>query len=215
MKGQHWVYETVDWSITGPWNKHRRLYGLNEFADDITTFAMQKPGTDIRKGILPHHVFQMQFIVDSLTASRGWSQSNLHDHILTPPAPGFRPRRDVDLFQDRNNERMGHGCLQAIDILIQFIDKDSELHGDPKRHQDQSEMLKEFQEDFMDWLGYSKYSHGLNTISPSRFSNTNANGLWEYSPFRRRFDRSPDSCLRIELQVLGQNARANVSHTLA
>lgn len=33
------------------------------------------------------------------------------------------------------------------------------------------------------WLGESKYMHGLTGIPPSRFSNTNTNGLWEYSPF--------------------------------
>ncbi|RFU23990.1 hypothetical protein B7463_g12347, partial [Scytalidium lignicola] len=44
MKGQHWVLENIDWSVKGPWNKDRRLFGLNEFAGEITTLAMQKPG---------------------------------------------------------------------------------------------------------------------------------------------------------------------------
>jgi hypothetical protein len=39
------------------------------------------------------------------------------------------------------------------------------------------------QEDFINWLGESKYMSGLNTIPPSRFSSTNSNGLWEYSPY--------------------------------
>lgn len=70
MKGEMHVYEDVDWSKTGPWHHHRRLFGLNEFAGIITTLAMQKPGTDIRDKILPHHVFQLQCIVDSRTSSR-------------------------------------------------------------------------------------------------------------------------------------------------
>ncbi|KAK1762813.1 hypothetical protein QBC33DRAFT_599685 [Phialemonium atrogriseum] len=41
----------------------------------------------------------------------------------------------------------------------------------------------EIQLNFIDWLGESKYQHGLTTIPPSRFSNRNPNGLWEYSPF--------------------------------
>lgn len=49
MKGQNIVLETVDWSMNGPWNEHRRLFGLNEFAGHITSLAMQKPGTDVRK----------------------------------------------------------------------------------------------------------------------------------------------------------------------
>jgi hypothetical protein len=71
MKGEKHVYENVDWSTTGPWHVHRRLFGLNEFAGDITYLAMQKQHVDVRQKILPHHVFQLQCIVDSLTASRG------------------------------------------------------------------------------------------------------------------------------------------------
>jgi hypothetical protein len=52
MKGEKHVYE-------------------NEFAGDITYLAMQKQHVDVRQKILPHHVFQLQCIVDSLTASRG------------------------------------------------------------------------------------------------------------------------------------------------
>jgi hypothetical protein len=183
MKGQNIVLETVDWSVEGPWNEHRRLFGLNEFAGDITSLAMQKPGTDIRKKILPHHVFQLQCIVDSLTVSRGWSLNSLKGHLLSLPARGFRPRRDVDLFMDRNNERLGHGYCNAVDILTQLFEKDAMLHGDPNRHQQQTDLLRLLRDDFVDWLGESKYMYGLNTIPPSRFSNTNSNGLWEYSPF--------------------------------
>ncbi|TVY87141.1 hypothetical protein LAWI1_G008481 [Lachnellula willkommii] len=183
MKGQHWVYDRVDWSVNGPWYQHRRLYGVNELASDITTLAMQKPGTDIRKRILPHHVFQIQCIVDSMTVSQGWSLSNLRGHVLSAPAPAFRPRRDVDLFLDRENKRVGHGYLQAVDLLKQLFEKDAEMHGAPNRHTRTSELLEEFKDDFVQWLGESKYAHLLKTIEPSRFSNTNANGLWEYSPF--------------------------------
>jgi hypothetical protein len=183
MKGQNWIFETVDWSTKGPWNQHRRLYGLNELAGDITSLAMQKGGTDVRQKILPHHVFQIQCIVDSLAVSRGWSVNSLKGHILNPPARGFRPRRDVDLFMDRENERVGHGYCNAVEVLTQFFEKDAMMHGDPNRHQQKSELLKEFMDDFVNWLGESKYMYGLKTIPPSRFSNTNSNGLWEYSPF--------------------------------
>jgi hypothetical protein len=183
MKGQNIVLETTDWSTNGPWNKHRRLFGLNEFAGDITSLAMQKPGTDVRQKILPHHVFQIQCIVDSLTVSRGWALNSLKGHVLSPPARGFRPRRDVDLFLDRQNERIGHGYCNADDILIQLFEKDAMLHGDPNRHQLQSGLLREFRDDLVDRLGETKYMYGLTTIPPSRFSNTNTNGLWEYSPF--------------------------------
>ena len=108
------VYEDVEWSKTGPWHYHRRLFGLNEFAGIITTLAMQKPGTDIRNKILPHHVFQLQCIVDSMTLSRGWTVSSLRGHVLEQPARKFFARRDVDRFLDREVQKDPLGVLQSI-----------------------------------------------------------------------------------------------------
>ncbi|KAF7561183.1 hypothetical protein G7046_g2947 [Stylonectria norvegica] len=183
MRGERHAYETVDWSISGPWDKHRRLFGLVEFAGAVTSMAMKKPGSNIGKMILPHHVFQLQCIVDSFSVSRGWTVSGLRGHVLQPPASSFRPRRDVDLFLDRNNERFGHGFLQGIDILQQLLQTDGIKSGNPARHEPRFDVLKMVQEDFRDWLGETKYMYGLNTIAPSRFAKHNANGLYEYSPF--------------------------------
>jgi hypothetical protein len=183
MRGENHDYAKVDWSIEGPWNEHTRIFGLQEFAGFVTSLAMQPTGTGIRQKILPHHVFQLQCIVDSLTVSRGWSTSALRGHIIKSPAQSFRPRRDVDLFLDRENERFGKGYLQAVEILKQMLERDNELHANPVRNRQHSEFLEGVQYDFINWLGDSKYAHGLNTIPPSRFSSTNSNGLWEYSPF--------------------------------
>lgn len=144
---------------------------------------MQKPGTDIKKLINPSLVFQLQCIVDSLMVSRGWSLSSLKGHILEPPMSGFRPRRDVDLFLDRETERFGKGFLQGAHVLKQLLERDSMLHGDPSRHQLQIDVLEGLMWDFRDWLGESKYMYGLTTLPPSRFSDSNSNGLWEYLPF--------------------------------
>ncbi|KPI45656.1 uncharacterized protein AB675_708 [Cyphellophora attinorum] len=182
LKGEHHVYENVNWSPSGPWHKHRRLFGLNEFAGDITGWAMQKQNTNVRQKISPHHVFQLQCIVDSFVASRGWTVSMLHGHLVRQPAHKFRPRRDVDLFLDREYQKMGRGFLQAAHILIQLLAKDAESHQHSGRHEDVSQMLEEFRLDFVEWLGESKYMYGLDTIPPSQFSKHNANGLWEYSP---------------------------------
>ncbi|KAI1769818.1 hypothetical protein F4818DRAFT_314205 [Hypoxylon cercidicola] len=183
MRGERHELDSVDWSTSGPWDEHRRLYGLKEFAGTIVHLAMQKPGSDIRQKILPHHVFQLQCIVDSLTISRGWSISSLRGHIVEAPPVGFRPRRDVDLFLDRENKRFGSGFLQAVDVLKQLFEREGALHGDPLRHQTNYELLEIVQHDFINWLGVSKYMHGLTDIPPSRFSATCSNGLWEYSPF--------------------------------
>jgi hypothetical protein len=182
MKGEHHIYETVDWSTSGPWHVHRRLFGLNEFAGDITKLTMQKQGTDIKGNILPHHVFQLQCIVDSFAASRGWTINPLRGHILAGPPRKFRPRRDVDLFLDRENKRPGHGVLQSMDVLKQLIAKDPDSQRGSSQYFDICELLDELRLDFVDWLGESQYMHGLKTVPPSSFSKHNSNGLWEYSP---------------------------------
>ncbi|KAL7955682.1 hypothetical protein V8C34DRAFT_290742 [Trichoderma compactum] len=183
MKGERHVYDKVDWAADGKWSQHVRLFGINEFAGIVTSLAMQKPGTDIKKRINPSLVFQMQCIVDSLTISRGWSHNSFMGHVLEPPMSGFRPRRDVDLFLDRENERFGRGFPQGSHVLKQLLERDSMLHGDPNRHQSQISVLEGLMWDFRDWLGESKYMYGLTSLPPSRFSNSNSNGLWEYSPF--------------------------------
>ncbi|KAL0940552.1 uncharacterized protein CTRU02_203315 [Colletotrichum truncatum] len=182
VKGERHVLENVDWSTHGPWRQHRMIFGINEFASFVTTLAMQKPGTDIRQKILPHHVFHLQCIVDAFTVSRGWSFNLLRGHVLEQPAREFRPRRDVDEFLDRNNNKE-FGYLQAVDILKQLLEEDACLNGEPTRHNALWGVLEAIQFDFINWLGESKYMYGLNMIPPSRFSNSDANGLWEYSPF--------------------------------
>ncbi|CAM1507975.1 Fc.00g048230.m01.CDS01 [Cosmosporella sp. VM-42] len=183
MKGESHAYASVDWSVNGPWDQHRRLFGLVEFAGDVTSLAMKNPGTDVRQKILPHHVFQLQCIVDSFAVSRGWSVSGLRGHIVEAPARNFRPRRDVDLFLDRETKNHGSGYLQGVFVLRQMLERDGIRTGDPTRHQSFFEVQEMMGEDFRDWLGISKYKYGLTTIPPSRFSDTDSNGLWEYSPF--------------------------------
>lgn len=36
MKGEHHVYEKVDWAANGKWSEHVRLFGINEFAGIVT-----------------------------------------------------------------------------------------------------------------------------------------------------------------------------------
>lgn len=144
---------------------------------------MQKPGTDIRPKILPRHVFQLQCIIDSLTVSRCWSLNPVRGHVLIPPAQDFHPRRDVDLFMERDGERPLNGFCQGVEMLVACLKVDARLHGDPNRHAVRSALLLELRADFIYWLGETKFMHGMSALPRSRFSNTNSNGLWEYSPF--------------------------------
>ncbi|KAH8812893.1 hypothetical protein F5884DRAFT_730209 [Xylogone sp. PMI_703] len=176
------ILEDVDWSINGPWSEHRRLFGLTEFAGVITTLAMQKPGTDIRKRILPHHVFQLQYIVDSFAISRGWAVTSYNNHLVFAPASEFHPTRDIDLFVDRKSKRTGSGYTEGISAFHALLMKDATTYNDPRGKRD-AELVKSVLEDFVDWLGESWYMHDVAGFPVSRFSATNVNGLWEYSPF--------------------------------
>jgi hypothetical protein len=177
LKGQHTPLETVDWSRDAPWSKHRRLFGINDFAGDITHLAVQTPGTDFRSKILPHHVFQLQSIVDSLAVSRGWTVGILEGHVLNDPASEFQPRRDIDLFMGRES-KCGKGFCESVDVLTKSFDRDSKLSRYPNTASLKKRLIA-LRQDFVNWLGETKDTYGLN----SRFSNTNSNGLWEYSPF--------------------------------
>jgi hypothetical protein len=182
IQGETHNLTTVDWSTSGPWNQHRRLFGLNEFAGFVTSLAFQAPSADLKSKIRPHHVFQLQCIVDSMTVSSGWRVNCLYGHIITAPPPKFFPRRDVSLFLDRENKTQA-GFLQGEFILGQLLERDAASCGNPNLHDAALTVLEAIRVDFIDFLGETKYMYGLNTIPPSRFTNTNVNGLYEYSSF--------------------------------
>uniref|UniRef100_A0A0B7KE08 DUF6604 domain-containing protein n=1 Tax=Bionectria ochroleuca TaxID=29856 RepID=A0A0B7KE08_BIOOC len=142
LKGEKHDLATVDWSTSGPWHHHRRLFGLNGFAGFVTSLAFQNPSADLKSKIQPHHVFQLQCIVDSMTVSRGW-----------------------------------RGEL----ILRQLLDRDAASRGNPNLHE--AALTEAIRVNFIDFLGETKYMYGLNKIPSSRFTSTNANGLYEHSPF--------------------------------
>ena len=114
---------------------------------------MQRQGTDVRQSIFPRHVSQLQCIIDAFPASRGWLRSVLEGHCLFVPPAGFRQRREVDLFLDRENEKQPQKFLQSVDILRQFLRKDEVLNSYVGRHSGMSELLQGIQEDFINWLG--------------------------------------------------------------
>lgn len=184
IHGENHVLEDVDWSPGGPWSDKRTVFGITDFAAFATTLAMQKPGTNVRKKILPHHVFQLQVIVDAFTVSRGWSYDTLRGHLLTAPPKNFRPRRDVDKFMGRGRKRKSTGFPESVNNLKQHLDQATDgPSGTFSQSYAVCDTLEGFKFNFQHWLGLTKYRNGFDKIPPSRFSNSNANGLWEYSPF--------------------------------
>ncbi|OTB02229.1 hypothetical protein M426DRAFT_13676 [Hypoxylon sp. CI-4A] len=191
------AYESVDWSVTGPWNRHRRLFGLNEFAGFVTSLAMQKPGTDIRQKILPHHVFQLQCIVDSMTVSYGWSISGLRGHVLRPPATDFLPTRDIDRLLASRREKHMQGLLLSMKLLVDTIfPGDAELQGKPSLYKNPTELLKLVRDDLLEWLGRSKCMQ----YSPLLCGVGLLEGLeLTYSSIMMVWDRTPEPILFFHL----------------
>jgi hypothetical protein len=168
-KGQKLNLETVDWSPAGLQRTSRTLFGLNDFAGEITSLAMQKPGTDFRQNIFPRHVFQLQCIVDSFTVCRGWSLNAYRGHILSAPAQEFRSPRDIDKFLRRDFKGFGHGYSMGVSALTNVFEQDAMLHGDPDRHRQSLLSLERLRDGFLFSLGESTYADGTKTTPPLSF----------------------------------------------
>ncbi|KAJ6784219.1 hypothetical protein PWT90_01797 [Aphanocladium album] len=182
QEGNRYPLEEVDWSADGPWDIYRRVYGMNDFAGFVTSLAMQKPGTEFKSRIQPHHVFELQCIVDSMAMSRGWIATGLFGHGFRDRPQNFDPQRDIKLFLDREQKRIGQGFLQPVDLLKTIMMKDGMKNNDPTRNEANYELLKSVQNDFIIALGRSVCYRVGGIIPPTRFG-SNVDGMWDYCPY--------------------------------
>lgn len=173
--GNNYILEEVDWSPEGPWGGERRIWGIPRFAGFVTDIAYKKPGANIRARIRPHHVFQLQCIVDSFVVSRGWSLSLFSGHVLTAPARDFTATRDCDMFMDRYHKRTESGYICGVDTARHYL-----------RHRRTPQSVLETMDfvlnSLINWLGESKLARDPDgTLPPSRFADKN--GLHAHSPY--------------------------------
>jgi len=172
------MLEEIDWSETGPCGQERRLFGLTSLAATITELAMQKGDdmTDVMRKILPHHILQLQCVIDSFAVSRGWFIDPYKGDRVGEPAQNFHPRRDVSRFMEQFPR--GAGLLQDT------LKVHEEWYGNLSQHQEEVKAATDrILCHFEDWLGKSMYINDPDNTLASRFTNSSANGLWEYSPF--------------------------------
>ncbi|CAD0085687.1 unnamed protein product [Aureobasidium mustum] len=160
--------ETITWSLKGPYRRDARLFGLEDFASSVTTWAMQKPGTKFQRKILLHHVFQLHCIADSFTTSCGWS-------------PNHR-------FLDRHTDGDSVGFVRGAKSLLNAIQHTPSL----SRFAHRNNILQELEfllTQFETWLGVSDHAFDAENGPPSHFEQehntreSSRNGLWRYSPF--------------------------------
>ncbi|KAK8134925.1 hypothetical protein PG984_006937 [Apiospora sp. TS-2023a] len=152
-----WLYGLIDASSST--KKDKPLFGLKEFADTIMYLAETTPGKNIGHRIMPHHVFQLQCIIDSFTVSRGWFVSSL-GHVMSSPACTFWASRDIDLWMLRRRPLAG---------LVRLYN---------------TQRLKALYGDYSAALGTAKllWQTHLEFISQS-MSSRSTDGIWEHSPF--------------------------------
>lgn len=173
--GNSYVLEEVDWSPEGPWGNERRIWGIARFAGFVTDIAYKKPGADIRARIRPHHVFQLQCIIDSFVVSRGWSLSLFTGHVLSAPAKDFVATRDCDLFMDADHKRTESGYICGVDTARHLL-------RNRRTPQSVLETMDFVLNSLINWLGSSKLAKDPDgTLPPSRFADQN--GLHAYSPY--------------------------------
>ncbi|KAM0479946.1 hypothetical protein ACHAPX_004524 [Trichoderma viride] len=184
-KNEDYVLEEMDWSDQGPLRSHHRMFGLINFAAEVTTLAMQKHGTDFSHKISPHLVFHLQCIIDAWTVSRGWAISWMKGHVLSEPAQSFQPRRDLDIFLGCENwkEEKGDGFFQAIIFLDKCLVRLKHKGKSLEVIRECIGILDELRLEFLDALGKCEIFDSLSALLPSRLASSNPNGAWDYSPF--------------------------------
>ncbi|KAK4067016.1 uncharacterized protein Triagg1_8016 [Trichoderma aggressivum f. europaeum] len=183
-KGEGFVLEEVDWSNSGPLKSFHRMFGLIDFAAEVTTLAMQKPGTAFSHKIPSYLVFYLQCIMDAWTISRGWSISGVEGHVIIEPPQDFQPRRDLSKFLGQGNwASSGQGFFQAT-YRLKLMYLRFQNSGKSFEHTlDCIGVLEKLGVEFAQALGKCKLFHQLSPFLPSRFAATNPNGVWDYSPF--------------------------------
>lgn len=156
-----------------------RVLGLTSFAVLISLLSTSDGKVGIRERILPHHVFQLQCIVDSLTVTKGWIHDLPKGHIFIapPPADKFRPMRDVDLFLHGIGDARP-GILTAFERLEALLKIAANLRPTSMNNPQLQETLEAVREICTQFLG--KHPALGNR---SRFSTTDSNALWHYSPY--------------------------------
>lgn len=204
--------EEINWLAANDAEDLRAIFGLNDFAAEITTLAMQNgksPTAKVEEMIQPHHVFQLQCIVDSFTVSKGWYISADAGHRLQEPAT-FSATRDIDLFMDRKKKNSFGGYPFSLNVLwglgipscpdadsytvVRSCIDEINLHfakflGSHVYSKDQR-LVEDIAVRFAFKVEVSrnrtvdkKYENEFKDTPPSLFASNTKHGLQEYSPF--------------------------------
>ncbi|KAF9870995.1 hypothetical protein CkaCkLH20_11412 [Colletotrichum karsti] len=174
--------QDFDWSTSGPCGKTTSLLGLTEFASFVTNLAMQKPDTTFDDKILPHHVFQLQCIIDSFSVSRGWAIDVFQGHVLEHPPDSFKSTRDIEVFLHGDKSRGRPGFVSGAENLKQALEKRYARHNKCTKYQTAALVIDALRVDLTFWL--TATPRVASVVQPhSQFSTTDCKGIMKYSPW--------------------------------
>jgi hypothetical protein len=95
--------EKLDWNwdpfFKTEWSG-RQLWGPIEFVRDITKLAMQKLDSQIAQQLKPHHVFQLQMVINSMITAKRWVAT-----AHTPPIDCFGLTHSTLAWDYSNDQR--------------------------------------------------------------------------------------------------------------
>jgi hypothetical protein len=167
--------ETWDWSIENMGRQTRRmLWGPVEFVSEIATLAMKRKDAPLARLIKPHHVFQTQVMLDSMTAFRGWHLDVMIGDSVSPPKPWEQIFTEMDSFKSK--------CLKGTSDLAHEYMIDQERYGDPRRHKYPIDEIKNIMTEIQLVLGDTMLSRAEGAPA-SRFEYIKTNGMWAYNPW--------------------------------
>ncbi|KAK7978472.1 hypothetical protein PG988_005962 [Apiospora saccharicola] len=121
-----WLYDLVDAVSSTDHNEH--ISGLKKFAATITSLTENTPAKDIGCKVMPHHLFQLQCIVDSFAVSRGWFVSSL-GHMISSPRHSFDPSRDIGRFMSDKTSLFSLGRFPDMNDLKLLSGNNSAVLG--------------------------------------------------------------------------------------
>ena len=186
-----WDVDEVDWSPDGPWHKTRRLFGLNEFAAQVASWAMRRQGSEFRKQVHPHHVFQLQCAVDSFTISQGWLMSHSHEYTFERPLyDDYDPLQDTRFMLHKEEDLYQYGLVNMLDGLIDGGGQDAREFGQDlmldfePQHPPTLDPLWYTRNGLSPWLGEHSNSRTiLGSGLTSQFMARSVCNPWRWSPY--------------------------------
>lgn len=185
----------ADWSFVGGRDGSRHLFGLDEIARLACFLAWKTDITECSKYIKPHHILQLQLIIDSMSVSRGWSEKLITSQIQTPVehAQNSTPRRDLQRFLHCNDINPIRNFLSSSDELTSRLRVCRKTHGG-FRYSHLADIFQTQNDRFRRLLGEPRQKSSKSDKSdepdgpdepdePDPIKLQTRKRLWEHSPF--------------------------------